>query len=683
MNNEIAVIENSKDQERLEDIKYNIDQHFSFWGDNLDSARESKIFLYGDQWDDMVKSDYAALGKVMLTVNKLAANQRRMSAEVRAATPALEVNPTGERTEQNENNANIWEAYLRKVFLSSDAKRAFQIAFDNSTIGGFGVIEVLNEYKDTVSFDQEIKIVSGDEPERYGFDPAATEPTKSDGDYCFKYNTISKKKFEKIYGFEPPTTEDILYENNHFAWADTNNVTVIDYYEKEYFNVELYKLKNGKTIKAKKYKKMLDYLEENPQFKHPDLMEQLEIVQKRKAQEYDIYNYEIIANKILKREKWAGKELRFIYVDGNSYRLEGDQHIQAFIKDAIDSQKFENYIKSETVQNIKDSTKEDYIGTEANIAGNENQWKDKRRRKGILIAKPDPITKQMPLKQPPSQINPQLLGLGTIAEEDIKATLGIFDSSQGANGTDLSGKAENIRINQGNLSNFTWIDNLNRAIEQTGKCVISLFANLNKEQHVMIPGIGEDGSFTSNEINIPNLAGKLLNNITEGSYEVSVSASSAFAAQRDAEYQKLLNYAQAFPVMQNAVQDLAAKKLTSDISADVGKRAQLTLPPIIKATLKDNPELAKQGQQELQKQQQMQQQSVQLQQMAATQQIQDNKIVAISDQITALAKMMDAQTNREEAQTKGVIEAARLQAEEDKAAREEQTAIIKTLKEVR
>lgn len=666
------------EQERLGDIKDNIESYYNYAGENIDTARDSKAFLYGDQWEEFVQAEYQALGRVTLTFNKIAAYQRRLSGEYRAATPAIQVDPVGARNERNETMANIYEAWIRSIFLSSNAKRSFQKAFDNATIGGFGAIGIQNQYKNTKDFEQEVKVLFIEEPERCGWDPAATEPTKCDGDFSFYYYELSKKEFEKTYGFEAPTTEGMPYLNNQFTWSDTDNVTVVDYYEKEYFDVELYKLANGRAVTRQEYKKMRDFLEENPQYKNADLERQLEVIQKRKAKDYTIYNYKLVGDKILERQKFAGRELPHIYADGNSYRLDGRQYIQAFIKDAMDPQRFENFIKSETVQNLKDSTKEDYIATPANIQGFEEQWKDKRRRKGTLMANPDPITKGMPMKQPPSQINPQLLNLNVTSEEDIKSTLGVFDSNQGAGTTDLSGKAENIRINQGNLSSFVYIDNVNQAVEQTAKAALSLFRGL-FTGHTEIQGINEDGTPFNAEINIPTLNNKILNDVTEGDFKVSISASSSFAAQRDAEYQRILGFANSFPTMQNTIQDLAARKLNSDVSADIAKRAQLTLPPEIQASIKDDPQLAQQGQQKMQQQQQIQQQNIQLQQMAAQQQIQDGQVKAISEKIDALANMMNAQTNRQEAETKGVIEAARLKAEEDKALREEQTAIIKTL----
>jgi hypothetical protein len=659
-------IGNPANQERLADIKENIEKWFDFFADNIDLSKENKRFLWGDQWEQHIADEYLSLGKVTLTFNILAPYQRRLSAEVRASTPALEVIPAGERNQANEQSAKILESVIRKIFLSSNAKRSFQIGFDNSSGGGYGALGYKNKFTDVNSFKQEIEVFPIPEPERCGWDPSAKEPTKCDGDYSFYVNTMSKKEFEKQFGFEPPVSADnSIFLENQFAWNDMDNVSVVDYYEKEYFSIPIVKMQNGNTVKSSELRQVEKFLDENPEMDNPQIRADIKVVDKRTATDYKIMNYTIMSDRILEKKEWGGKELRHVFVDGNSYFLEGEQFIQSFIKDAIDPQKFHNYVKSETVQNIKDSTKEDYIGTPANIEGNQKQWKDKRRRKGILLANPDPITGQLPIKQPPSQVNPQLLALGVEGDENVKSGLGVFDSNQGASSTDLSGKAENIRVTQGNLSSFVYIDNLNRSIEQVGKGVLSLFQAINSDT-TTVQGLKEDGSQLTSQVNVPVFGGQVLNNISEGKFNVAIQASSSFAAQRDAEYQRILNYAQAFPVMQNTVQDLAAKKLNSDISSDIVARAELTLPPQIQAQNEDNPQLAKQAQQQMAQQQQQEQQQQQMAQMLVQMKATDDHIRALADQMGGVANIMNAQTNQTEAQTNGVIESAKILAEDER-----------------
>lgn len=666
------------DRDKLDSIKRNVERWYDFFSDNIDLSKDSKRFLWGEQWEEHIQQEYLALGKVTLTFNILAPHQRRLSAEVRASTPSLEVVPL-EHTQENESTAKIAEAKLRKIFLSSNASKCFQVGFDNSCGGGFGALSYKNEFINPDSFAQEIDIQAIAEPERCGWDPSAKETTKYDGDYSFYQTPMSKKAFEKQFGFEPTTSiGGSTYSNNQFAWWDEDNVTVIDYYEKEYFSVDIVKLKNGQTIKTSELRKIEKFLDENPGRDSLQIRDELEIIDKRKATDYKIMNYVFYGDKILEKKAWGGKELPHVFVDGNSYLLDGRQYTQAFIKDAIDAQKFLNYVKSETVQNIKDSTKEDYIGTPHNIKGNEKQWKDKRRRKGILLANPDPITKQMPIKQPPSQVNPQLLELGRFGDEDVKSALGIFDSNQGASTTDLSGKAENIRIRQGNLSSFVYIDNLNRAIEQLGKGVLSLFQSITQDTGV-VEGVKEDGSPLVSQVNVPMFGGGIANDIANAKLNVAVQSSASFAAQKDEEYQRILQYAQSFPQMQNVVPDLAAKKLNSDISADIVNRAEMMLPPQIQAQNQDNPQLARQAQQELKQQQIQQQQQQQMVEMMAKMKAQDDHIRALADQMGGIADLMNAGTNRNKAATEGVVEAAKIKAEEDRTILESNKELLKVL----
>lgn len=664
------------DDELLELLNKHVDSWFSFFKDNIIEGRDRKRFAFGDQWDEQVAEEYKNTGKVMLTTNKLNPHVRRLVGEVRAFTPALSVKRTDE-LRQNDEMPKIIENHIRKVSLNSDAKTAYQTAFRDEIVSGFGVVSACLEFKDENSFEQKIVIQEQTEPERVGFDPSAKDITKSNGDYSFEYQTMSKSEFKNTYGFVPNFDAEPLTfgEKFTFEWINEDNVTLLDFYLKEYFDKTLVLLKNGQSMDLKEYNKMVDFVndlqEQNPDQINPQIMDEMEIVQKRKVKDYKIMNYKFIKDKILEKKKWPSRFLPHVFIDGDSYFLEGKQYTQPFIKDAIDSQRMLNFVNTEIVQNIKDANNEDYLVTPSNIKGFEKMWKDKKRRKGALIANPDKKTGQMPQKQPPSQINPQLQPMSLKLENDIKSCLGIFQSNEGSSQSDLSGVAELTRITQGNLSTFVYVSNLNKGIEQLGRCVLSLMQNTLQSTQ-KLEGVDESGEETSDMINQPLPFGGVQNDINDGTFDVAIAASSAFAIQKMQEYREILSYVSAFPQMAQVVPDIAALKLSSDSRYDIASRASETLPLEIKAQDKDNPQAAAQAQKQLQQQQQQQQQmqqmQIQMQQMGAQIKMMAEKKKGDASERTSNANMMNAQTNRMEANQKSTIEAARLQTEQNKAA---------------
>lgn len=665
------------DKELLELLKKKVDSWFTYFKDNIIDGRERKRFAFGDQWEDQTAEEYKNIGKVMLTTNKLNPYIRRLVGEVRAFTPALKVKRTDEMAQDN-TVQKILENHIRKISLDSDAKTAYQTAFRDEIVIGYGALAACLEFKNNNSFRQKIITEEMAHPERVGFDPAAKSITKHDGDYSFSYESLSRDEFKNTYGFVPDDDKSVVTsfsrddgENFTIDWINEDRIIVFDFYLKEYFDKNIVLLENGQTLDRKEYNEIVDMInkiqEENPDAINPSVIDEMKIVQKRKVKDYKVMNYKFIADKILDRKKWPSKFLRHVFVDGDSYYLEGKQHTQPFIKDAIDPQRMLNFINTEIVQNIKDSNNEDYLATPSNIKGFEKTWKNKKRRKGVLLANPDKKTGRMPEKQSPGQINPQLHPLSVKLENDIRSCLGIFQSNQGSTEGDISGAAELTRITQGNLSTFVYVSNLTKAIEQLGRIQLDLIKNTTQSTQ-NLEGIDESGEESAPMVNQPLPFGGILNDISQGEFDVYISASAAFTMQKMNEYREILSYVTAFPQMQAVIPDIAARKLATDEGIDIANRAKDTLPLSVQAQDKTNPREAQAAQAQLQQQQQIQKMMQQMQAQEAQIKMLAEKQKGDASQLTSQANMMNAQTNRMTEQGKAQIEAARLQTEQQKAA---------------
>lgn len=681
-----------QDAELLKDLKSNIEDWYSYFGENVTLAKESKKFLYGSQWTDEEEREYQELGKVYLTFNKLYPYVKRLIGEIRAFTPDLKVTALKQIDGNVDAQALIKsrENILRGVSYSSRSAVAYQTAFKNALGGGFGAVRVTTEYENDTSFNQVILIDEVAEPEKCFWDPVAKDPFKASGKFCGSHVTLSFDEFKAKYGFEPDMSDSMDgFGGDAFSWGDDENITLVDIYVKEEKEIELLLMSDGETITRQEYNKI------NKGFGDVEAMD-VEIQDTRKSSKTTIMNYKFINSMILEKNEWKSPFLPDVYVDGDSYYMDGKQYTQPFIKDAIDAQRFVNYVGSETAQNIKDANNEDYVVTPDNIKGNKKQWMDKRRRKGALVASPDPKNGYMPTKQPPSQINPQLIQHFSRAENDIKTSLGVFDANQGAGEADLSGIAELTRITQGNMSSFVYVDNLTRSISQVGRIVLSLISTvLTNTQQIL--GIDENGKQVFEHINTPQMGGDIGNDMAEGAFDIGVEASAPFAAQRQREMQNILAFANVFQEVRPAIPDLVASKLDSDLANELVVRSKMMLPPAVIAADKSNPQAAQQAQQQLQQQQQMQQMQAQMQQQMLQMKMQDDHIKALAAQMGGQANMMNAQTNRDGMMVKaqqdgqkmradGVQTMVKMQTEQRKAQAEEvkaemavQQEIIKTV----
>lgn len=677
------------DTELLEFLKKKVEAWYAYFKDNIIDGRQRKRFAFGDQWEDQVAAEYKATGKVLLTTNKLNPYLRQLVGEVRAFTPALKVKRV-DRIAEDDGLPKILENHMRKISIDSDAKTAYQTGFRDEVAAGYGALAAGLEFKDNKSFRQKVTTEEKVHPARVGFDPSAKKLTKWDGDYSFDYEAMSQDEFKSTYGFKPESTGESIFnftrdDGESFTqdWITEEKVIVFDFYLKEYFDVDLVELQNGVTLPKKEYNEMADMVnkmnEENPDSVNQSVFDEMEIVQRRKAKGHKVMNYKFISDKILERKKWPSKFLKHVFIDGDSYYDEGRQVMQPFIKDAIDSQRMLNFTNTEIVQNIKDANQEDYIVSPSQIKGFEKQWKDKKRRKGALIANPDKKTGLMPQKQPPSQINPQLHPLSVKFENDIRSCLGLFQSNQGATEGDISGRAELIRATQGNLSTFVYVSNLTKAMEQLWRVQLDLLKNTVLSTQPL-EGIDESGNESAPMVNQPLPFGdKVQNDMSDGEFDVEISASSAFSIQKMEEYREILSYVGAFPQMQAVIPDIAARKLATDESIDIANRAKGILPLTIQAQDKTNPQAAAQAQKQLQQQQQMKKMLTQLQIQGEQIKMLAEKQKGQAAQTTSTANIMNAVTNRGEAQQKGVIEGAKLQTELRKAELETEQEAIRIL----
>src|SRR5690606_18576517 len=91
--------------------------------------------------------------------------------------------------------------------------------------------------------------------------PTAELPDKGDGDFAGAYETMSHKEFKRRY---PDATSELTFEagdaDASFTWGDDENVTVCEYFCKEYQNITIVQLSNGECMpqeEAEEYLKEL------------------------------------------------------------------------------------------------------------------------------------------------------------------------------------------------------------------------------------------------------------------------------------------------------------------------------------------------------------------------------------------------------------------------------------------
>src|SRR6185503_4767886 len=494
---------------------------------------------------------------------------------------------------------------------------------------------------------------------RTSFDPTAMKPHKGDGNFCSRQYLYTKEEFYATY---PWVTNPVSYSDPRslldFQWETRDTIVVCKYTRKEWFPVKIYMLSDGQVMTEDEWEdyqenfEMHKYLAKDAQIVNKMILNQIPTIKaERMTKDYFIRQYMMTQNQIIKYTDWPSKYLPLIFVDGDSNFIQGQQYTRSFIHEAKDAQKFVNYVGSEVAAEIKNRRREQWICTPDNIIGNEQMWRNPELQNGILIAKPDPKTGQMPTKMPPWELSQSLLLQYQRGCQDMREIMG-FSETEALQGRDISGKARRERKMEGSMSAFVFFDNLNQAIEQGGRVVLDLLPVIagEDERHMVISKA--DGRTDSIVLNKETKDGKI-NTLEGGDYDVEIDTGPSFAVQKSESLEMLQGIIQAAPQLFPLIGDLYAAQLDVQFMPQLKERLQTLVPPEILAKEQGKqPPLKQPNPQEQLMEQEMQMKQQELKNKMAEVQIKSEKLQIEKEQaqLDHVKLLLDAQKAQTEAQ---------------------------------
>lgn len=560
----------------------------SYFGENITRGKDDMNFVLRDQWTAVERSEFTRLFKPAMTFNKLYDATKKIAGEQRKNKPDLIVRSlTGKATQEQ---INLRADLVRTISYQSQNDLIYQTAFKSALMMGYGAFQVLLDYESPKSFNQIIRYDLISDPTRTAFDPTALKPHKGDGNYCARYYVFSRDEFFATY---PYVTNPVSYIDPYmlldFQWQTRDTITVCDYFVKEWYPLTIYKLSDGRVVNEeelekinKDYKIQLEVTELTQEIKKIVQAMKPVIVNERQTQDYRIMHYRLIRNQIIEFSEWPSKQLPIIFVDGDSYFIEGRQYTRSFIHEARDAQKCVNYFGSEIAAEVKNRRREQWLGTPDNISGYEQDWRNPELQMGILRAKPDPKTGQMPVKQPPWDLSPAIMQNFQRATQDIREILG-FSETEALQGRDISGKARRERKLEGSMSAYVYFDNMNQAVEQGGRVVNDLLPHIiGQDERTMIIS-KKDGKTQSVTINERDRDGQIKNDLGIGDFDVEIDTGPSFAVQKEIALEFLQTTLQAQPQAFPLIADLWAKNLDVQFMPQMAERFKTMVPPDILA----------------------------------------------------------------------------------------------------
>jgi hypothetical protein len=298
---------------------------------------------------------------------------------------------------------------------------------------------------------------------------------------------------------------------------------------------------------------------------------------------------------VLEVNDWAGKYIPIVPVYGDEVNVEGKRYFRSLIRDAKDAQRMLNYWRTASTELTALAPRVPFIGRKGTFKSDARKWATVNSQNHAFV---EYDGETPPQRQPMDGSR----AIGAIqealnAQDDMKAILGMYDASLGAQGNETSGRAIIARQKEGDTSNFHFIDNLSRAIEHGGRILIDLIPTVYSGAR-MIRVLGRDNRASAVQLGQPmavkgadgtaqtDEAGLPLTRICElgrGKYDLTVETGPSYASRRQETADQILKMIQAYPPAAPVLGDLLAKNLDWPDADEVARRLHALLPPQLQA----------------------------------------------------------------------------------------------------
>ncbi len=523
-----------------------------------EALKDFRMAILSEQWDDQELNDRA--GRPSLTINRLAQYVSQVCNEQRQAKTSIKI--IGVDDQSDRDVAEIQSGLIRNIEYLSRADLAFDTAFEHAVVGGFGFVGVLTQYADDDTFDQDIRIRCFDNCFAVHLDPYHTLPDGSDAEYAFVTDKISKDEFEAKYPGKEYTSDGVA-DDYKDAWEDKDSYYVREYWERERVHVTLQLCSDGVTRK-----------------KGDVLPAGIEVVRERPTTTHKVKCYIIAGDQVLEESEFPARYIPIVPVYGKRTNVAGRIMVRGLVRLARDAQRMFNYWRSSIAEKVAMAPKTPFILTASQVENYEQMWANANNKPLPYLLIND-TQNPVPQRADVNDLSQGLLAANAQAEDDIKATIGIYDPQLGVN-TGQSGRAILALQKQGDTSTYGFQDNLSRARAQVGRIILDLIPKVYDTQRI-VRVLGIDGESDLAEINkkVPNAVGgwDVLNDVTVGKYDVEVSTGPSYATKRLEAADSMIQFVQAYPAAAPVIGPLLAKNLDWPDAEKVAEGLVMLLPP--------------------------------------------------------------------------------------------------------
>ena len=598
---------------------------------NRQEALEDLKFVNGDQWPVELQNSRNLESRPVLTINKLDGYCRQVVNQMRQQRPRVKVH--GVNNESDAKVAEVIQGIIRHIEVNSNADNAYDTAADYAVRCGWGFIRVRTDYISEDSFEQEIFIDPVDNPFTVYYDINSVAPDGSDAEECLITMMMPKKVFKDLYsGAEVDSFTQRGTGDSQSEWITKEDIRIAEYFYTERRKTELVMLSDGTTV----------FKEDLPSEDSMDAAGIYEIDRRATYRKYIRY-CKLTAIEILEEKEWPGKYIPIVPVYGRQVVIGDKRKKFGMVRHGKDVQRMYNFWQTSLTESVALAPKAKWLLAEGQDEGHESDWAQAnvkslpvlKYKQTDIEGRPAPTPSRLQPEPPPAGI----MAAAATIDDDIKTLMGIFDPAQLKQGN-ISGKALNGQVQQMDLTNFDFYDNLTKSIAHIGKVCLDLIPKI-YDTHRVMRIIGQDGKPDMVQINQrvqENGVWKVLNDVTVGKYDVVMETGPGYNSKREAAVDAMMPLVGANEKLFEVAGDLVFRNMDFP-GADVIADRLAAINPL--AQIDEKSDVPPQVQMQLlQSKQQMQQMAQQIQQMQmAMKQRQD--IEQVKQDAETKRKLMD------------------------------------------
>jgi hypothetical protein len=310
------------------------------------------------------------------------------------------------------------------------------------------------------------------------------------------------------------------------------------------------------------------------------------ILQQRATVKYKIKHRQIAGDYILEEEEFPGQLLPVVFVDQKSYYTKsGIQVTRSFFKDVEDTQRFLNYLFTQTAYLLKVSRWDQFIMPRKCAANPDTAqaWRDPSAVRGAIYYDETPSGAKPEQLRPP-ELSQSLYQQWERSLMDLQSGTGMYNTQMGEMGNEISGVAIDARTQRGVKNTYVPFNSLNHAISVTGEIV-----------NGAIPEVYD--TFRTVSLSMPDSESKFIqlnkpmdpyglqveNDVRSGRYKIRLKPGPSYEGQKEQALQSLQaviaadKSGQVFPL----IADLYAENLPLDNTLEIRNRLRTIVPPEI------------------------------------------------------------------------------------------------------